>query len=279
VLFSRFRCRFLHSDRIQNYVQKSSTFIPAAVPLQGEYNVGFSQTFANLLLPTIPADHGIVLLNTGVGGTGFVDGRWVVPNGPLTVNAIKQVTALAAALPAKLGGTYNFHSMLWHQGECDAGDNRDKPEFQSTFCHYLEADLGALVDHLRTSFPGATAGTPFVDGTMLPYWVDAVNGTAGVETALAALNTSRPCTGTADSRIFSDFMADGKTPNGEPDHRSGVTGDVIHFNATQAVLMGHQYYAAYQRALRVETVVPSAETAACTPKNPSFPSTTCTHAY
>jgi hypothetical protein len=112
---------------------------------------------------------------------------------------------------------------------------------------------------------------------MLPYWVDAVNGTAGVETALAALNTSRPCTGTANSRIFSDFMADGKTPNGEPGHRSGITGDVIHFNATQAVLMGHQYYAAYQRALKVETVVPSAETAACAPKNPSFPSTKCTY--
>ena len=166
------------SPRIQNYVQANSSFIPAVVPLQGEYNVGFSQvrttsstqrdtkrerererdrerethtltmpsyshqhptpnrtpqTFANLLLPTIPHDHGIVLLNTGVGGTGFIDGRWVVPGGDLTINAIKQVTALAAALPAKLGGTYSFHSMLWHQGECDAGDNRVKTEFQSTY--------------------------------------------------------------------------------------------------------------------------------------------------
>ena len=32
-----------------------------------------------------------------------------------------------------------------------------------------------------------------------------------------------------------------KTPCGEPDFRSGVTGDVIHFNATQNVMMGHQY--------------------------------------
>jgi len=102
------------------------------VPLFGEFNVGFSQTFANLLLPTLPADHGIVLLNTGVGGTGFIDGNWVVPNGPLTV--------------------------------------------------FLRLEILAV---------------------------------RRLESALSAINTSRPCTGTANSRIFSDLMADGKTPNGE----------------------------------------------------------------
>ena len=54
-----------------------------------------------------------------------------------------------------------------------------------------------------------------------------------------------------------------KTPDGEPGHRSGITGDVIHFNATQAVLMGHQYWAAYHRATSLGAVVPSAKTAAC----------------
>ena len=43
----------------------------------------------------------------------------------------------------------------------------------------------------------------------------------------------------------------------------GITGDVIHFNATQAVLMGHQYWGAYHRAMTLDTVVPSAQTAAC----------------
>lgn len=50
-----------HSHHCANPTQK--------VPLFNEHNVGFSQTFANLLLPTLPDDHGIVLLNTGVGGT------------------------------------------------------------------------------------------------------------------------------------------------------------------------------------------------------------------
>jgi hypothetical protein len=64
-------------------------------------------------------------------------------------------------------------------------------------------------------------------------------------------------------RIFPDFFPGTKTPCGEPGHRSGITGFVIHFNATQAVRMGHQYFAAYQRAMGLTTVVPSAKTEAC----------------
>ena len=73
------------TPRIQNYCYSDGllectarAFSPAKVPLFGETNVGFSQTFANLLLPTLPEDHGIVLLNTGVGGTGFQDGYWKI---------------------------------------------------------------------------------------------------------------------------------------------------------------------------------------------------------
>ena len=80
------------------------------------------------------------------------------------------------------------------QGEEDAADNRQG--YHAPYCHYLQDDMGALVDYLRAQFPGASAGTPFLDGGMLPYWVDAVNGTAGVMDAIYALNTSRPCTGT-----------------------------------------------------------------------------------
>ena len=107
------------TSRIQNFCSYGNckgTFKPASVPLYNELNVGFSQTFANLLLPTLPPDEGIVLLNTGVGGTGFSDGNWVVPNGRLTVRAIAAVEALKANLTAALGGEYSMHTMLWHQG-------------------------------------------------------------------------------------------------------------------------------------------------------------------
>ena len=253
------------SDLIQMFDwggKAKGKFAPASVPVYGESNVGFSQTFANLLLPTLPAGHGVIIVNNGVGGTGFHDGHWDVPNGPLTTNADAAMAALAAGVTKQFqNGTYKLHAMLWHQGEEDAADNHDN--YHASYCTYLESDLGKLIDHFREGFPGGTAGTPFIDGGMLPYWVDKVNGTSGVMEAIYALNTSRPCTGTADSRIFPDYFPGTQKPCGEPGHRSGFSGDVIHFNATQATMMGHQYFRAYQQAIKLTTVVPSARTKAC----------------
>lgn len=235
-------------------------FATATTPVYGESNVGFSLTFANLLLQTLPAGHGVVLVNTGVGGTGFHDGNWVAPDGPLALNSIAAVEALHAALPAGLGGFYSFHSILWHQGELDAGDNRGG--FHAPYCQYLIQDLSPLVDLFRASFPGASPSTPFIDGGLLPYWEDAAANTSGVVAAISALNTSRACTATADSRVFADFLPNG-APNGDPKYRSGASGDVIHFTATQAFFLGQQYFVAYQKALNLTTPVPSAETGAC----------------
>lgn len=237
-------------------------FAPASAPAHGEDDVGFSQTFANLLLPTLPDGHGVVIVNDGVGGAGFQDGRWDVPNGPLAQNAVAATTALAAGVkPQFHNGTCKLHATLWHQGEEDAADNH--ADHHASCCACLETDLGKLVDHFREVLPGATAGTPFIDGGMLPCWVDKVNGTSGVMEAIHALNTSRPCAGAADSRTFPDCFPGTHKPCGEPMHRSGVTGDVIHFNATQAIIVGHQHFRAHQHAIKLTTVVPSARTKAC----------------
>ena len=238
------------------------TFLPAQVPLPGESNVGFSQTFANLLLQTLPDDHGVVLVNTGVGGTGFHAKEWTPPDGPLAVQSVNVMKALFAAFPAGLGGNASLHSMLWHQGEQDAGDNGDA--FHADYCTYLVDDLSALIDFFRASFPGASPSTPFVDGGLLPYWEDKVpGGIGGVPAAIYSLNTSRACTATADSRVFADFLPDGTTPNGDPNYRSGVSGMVIHFTATQAVRLGWEYFDAYERALALTSPVPSDATKSC----------------
>merc|ERR1719476_103710 len=86
--------------------------------------------------------------------------------------------------------------------------------------------------------------------------------------AIYALNTSRPCTATADSRIFSDYLPGTQTPNGDPKYLSGIAHDAIHFDATQAVLMGYQYFDAYKRAVALDAVVPSARTQACQGSSP-----------
>ena len=252
---------------VQSFCWKAShgctpgTFLPAQVPLVNEANVGFSQTFANLLLQTLPAGHGVVLVNTGVGGTGFHDGNWVVPNGKLVVQSISAMTAMAAALPSSLGGNFTLDALLWHQGEEDAGDNRDN--FHADYCTYLIADISALVTYLRSHFPGGSNSTPFVNGGLLPYWQDVVTGgTGGVPAAIAALNTSRACTATADSRVFADFKPDG-SPNGDPNARSGASGDVIHFDATHNVFLGFSYWRAFLRATALTAPVASAATNNC----------------
>ena len=80
--------------------------------------------------------------------------------------------------------------------------------------------------------------------------------------AIYALNTSRACTATADSRIFRDLTPLG-APNGDPEFRSGASGDVIHFTATQAFFLGQEYYNALLRAKAVTAPVGSARTVAC----------------
>jgi len=237
------------------------TFSPAKYPIYNEANVGFSLTFANLLLQTLPQSHGVILINTGVGGTGFQDGEWVVPNGPLAVQSVKAMNSLYTSFPTAFpGANYSFHSMLWHQGEEDAGDNR--ASYHADYCTYLVNDISALIDFLRAGFPGATNSTPYIVGGLLPYWIDAVAGTEGVTSALYSLNTSRACTATADSRIFPDFNPDG-TPYGDPNYRSGVSNDVIHFTATQATFLGFEYWNAYRRSLNVTGVVSSSQTNGC----------------
>ncbi len=250
---------------IQMYNFKKDSFSPAQYPIYNDDNVGFSLTYANLLLSTLPAGHGVVLVSTGVGGTGFHAHQWNAPDGPLLVRSVNVTQALFRAITPALGGSATMHSFLWHQGEQDAGDNKGllrAPIFQASYCTYLCDDLSPLIDFLREQVPTASATTPFVDGGLLPFWLDKVAGTDSVESAIYAVNTSRACTGTADSRVFSDYNPDG-TPAGDPNARSGASDLVIHFTATQQSFFGFEYWRAYLRALGLTTVVPSDQTKAC----------------
>jgi hypothetical protein len=242
------------------------SFTQASVPIFNELNVGFGLTFANLLLATLHEDHGVLLVNTCEGETGFVTGEWstlAAQPGPLVSRSVAAVESMVAALPAQLGGLkHTFEALLWHQGEADAGDNQQVPVYHAKYCTYIE-ELSALVDALRSRFPGASADTPFVNGGLLPYWVKHADGTKDVMRATYALNSSRAHTATADSRIFSETLGDGTTPNADCNFRSDFTDLPIHFNATQAVALGHSYWRAYQQAKKLRAAVSTDETNAC----------------
>jgi hypothetical protein len=144
---------------------------------------------------------------------------------------------------------------------------RSNPPLHPTPAIPTVNNLATLVDFLRTSFPGAGPATPFITGGLLPYWQHNVKGGTGdVPVALASLNTSRVCTAHAAADL-SDFLPDGKTPNGDPKYLSGISNMVIHFTAHQAVTLGYQYWAAYQRAIQLTSVVPSSRTAGCSGPN------------
>ena len=192
-------------------------------------------------------------------------GDWRIAHDPQPFNdSLAPMDAAAAG---------QFRAVLWHQGEEDAGDNGDK--YHADYCTYLVADVSALVTFLRAAFPGGSNSTPFVNGGLLPYWQDAVaGGTGGVPAAIAALNTSRACTATADSRVFADYKPDG-SPNGDPNARSGVSNDVIHFDATQNVFLGFEYWRAFLRATALTAPVPSAQTAGCPGADVQTPVAAC----
>jgi len=249
--------------------RKQPSFEPAQYPICNDANVGFSLTYANLLYQTLPPGHGVVIISTGVGGTGFHDHNWGAPNGTLLLRSVYNTQQLFQFLPSSLGGSATLHSMLWHQGELDAGDNG--AAYQATYCTYLMDDLSNMIDYVREKIPTASSATPFLDGGLLPFWEDKISGTSNVQRAIYSLNSSRACTGTADSRVFADLTPDGR-PNGDPNYRSGVSGLVIHFDATQAFFMGFQYWRAYLNSLQVTSVVSNSETLACgAPLQPTVP--------
>ena len=77
----------------------------------------------------------------------------------------------------------------------------------------------------------------------------------GALTADVTLSFSRDA-----DRVEAQVHAPDGTPYGDPAYRSGASGDVIHFTATQATFLGFQYWQAYGRATALTAPVPSART-------------------
>ncbi len=246
----------------------SGTFAPASVPLYNEQNVGFSQSFAALYLTMLPANHGIVLVNTAVSGTGFYGGNWFTSNQGLTAQMLTALNFASSSIGTQLGGTPQFDLFLWHQGEEDAGDNG--AGYSAPCWYYLRNDIGPFIDFVRANSPGASPTTPFVVGGLLPYWLSQVSGAHGVEIALYTINATRAYTATADSSIFPNYLPN-SIPDGDPGVLSAYNGLVMNFNATQAVVMGQQFFNAYQQAvvLTTPTTAATSDTGCGAPPSPS----------
>ena len=214
-------------------------------------HVSFARTFAKQLLPTLGSDDVVVLVPTGISGTGFIDGVWPAYTGSGFKPAIAMLRRAWHLLSEGEDGaeaqasppSYNrsFAGVLWQQGTCDAGDNSFHVAANASF--HLHHNLIPLVTALRNySYLHFTRPTlPFMLSQMLPSWMD--NAThperGGVKQAHAYVTQYVAYSGFADSYGLL----------GDPVFLSGSDHEVVHFTARSQRLLGRRYYAAYQAAL------------------------------
>ena len=219
-------------------------------------HVSFARTFAKSLLPSLGGEDVIVLVPTGISGTGFIDGVWPAYSGSgfkAAIAKLKRTWQLlhdgthatdveaqpAAAAPPAYNAT--FSGVLWHQGTCDAGDNSQHVAANASY--HLNHNLVPLIASLRNStlLPFTSPSLPFVLSQMLPSWMDNVTHPerAGVKEALAMVSQYVAYTGFADSYGLL----------GDPVFLSGSDHEVVHFTARSQRLLGKRYYTAYQAAL------------------------------
>ena len=161
-------------------------------PLQGcEYgHVSFARSFAKSLLGGLPAGDAVLVVPTAIGGTGFMDGTWTAYVGSGFVRAVQrlqQAWSVATQQKAYSGYNVTFDGVLWHQGECDAGDNMKN--YSATTAQYLYDDLLPLISAVRnTSYLNFSSPTlPFVCGQLLPEWVYNKTARSGVRDAIMQL--------------------------------------------------------------------------------------------
>ena len=207
-------------------------------------HVSFARPFARALLSALPADDLVVLVPTGISGTGFFDKVWPAYTGSGFIRAVERLKVTWQLLhDEKRWQQYNitWSGVLWHQGEHDAGDNAQGNIANTSY--YLNHDIIPMIHALRnTSYIHFTHHTlPFIAAQMLPSWINNASHPVrhGVEVALAMVTQYVPYTGFADSYGLL----------GDPMYRSGLDNEIIHFTARSQRILGKRYFAAYQAAL------------------------------
>ena len=183
------------------------------VPAQDDSaGIGFGLHFGKQRVALNPRLERVVLVNRGVGGTGFAGNRWNPGDDLYNAAVADCLLALQADPSMRFGG------FIWHQGESDAGQGQA----------FYEAALSAMVAGMRAAIPGAD-GAPFLAGTMVESWI-------------AADETNRRPIDVAHRRI-ADYI-----PNSAVVDFDDLTDlqDTIHFGTGSLRIMGRRYADAAQ---------------------------------
>lgn len=211
------------NPRVLTYQTRDKTIVPVAGFAQGpeeQASEGFSPlvAFGESYARAHPGVT-VLLVQTAVGGTGFITEaprNWDVAQ---TGNLYTQMFTLVAEAVAAIGGTPKIAAMLWHQGEADTSTLTDTEWLD----HFT-----ALVDGARAQW----GDIPVIMGEMNPDGWSSTNGREARSIAQASMQARR------EKVVFVRAK-----PN-----MSRRSDDLTHFNRWGAKTLGQDMFAALEFA-------------------------------
>ncbi len=195
--------------------------IPAIEPLEHHHRIpnaiGFALPFAKeYVCNLLEENRTVLLIPSGMGGTGFKDKRWGV-NNDLYADALERVNFVLKNYPSA-----KVKAILWHQGEKDVNNKQ-----------YIQ-QLDTMINTLRQSIQhDNSAAIPFILGGMVPTWVDRQRSRKRHE--------YRICT--TPLRIPHTAFANPRQPCVIRKENNDV--DRVHYDAAGQRLLGKRYFSAY----------------------------------
>ncbi len=168
-------------------------------------------------------DRKLLILNAGVGGTGFRDRQWGI--GRTLYQRLKDFTAYALSLNPE----NRLVAFLWHQGECDSVEN---PQWDAK--HRYEThrkNLGEMLRDFKETF--SCPALPVIAGGFCDEWY--LKNTAVCDPVLRAIR-----------EICAEHGAFVETAGLKSNNQQCGNGDDIHFCREATHILGGKYYDAWK---------------------------------
>jgi hypothetical protein len=192
--------------------------IDAKEPLQHYFpkpnRIGFALTFAKLYDAYCGYKRNILIIPCGMNSTGFIDNSWKRGD-CLNNDAVERVNFVLKKYPKS-----KLKAILWCQGERDI----DNPNFQTS--------LDSMIVGYRKDIKDA-AGTPFIAGGMVPYWVEKNKKNIALQNIIKDTPLRVPRVGYADPYLPFELSE-------ESDH----------YTATEQREMGLRFFEEYKKLVQ-----------------------------
>ncbi len=165
----------------------------------------------------------LLVLNAGVGGTGFRDDQWGVGRG--LYQRLKAFTSYALSLDPE----NRLVAFLWHQGECDSVENPDWEPEKRYAVH--KENLQRMLADFKAEF--SCPELPVIAGGFCDEWY---------------LKNKQPCDAVlrAIREVCREQGAFVETAGLKSNNQQCGNGDDIHFCREASHILGEKYYQAWK---------------------------------